>query len=155
VTLSIRDPEPTRRLLEGTLGFSVVGTEGNRLRFGVSGGGAGNVLDILHQPEAPSAVNGLGTVHHVALAIGTDEEQLAVRADLIEQGFHVTEVRDRNYFHSIYFREPGGVLFEIATIPPGFGIDEEAASLGRSLKLPAWEEPQRAAIEAALPAIVY
>jgi glyoxalase family protein len=85
------------------------------------------------------------------MAIGTEEEQLAVREELIAAGRTVTEVRDREYFKSIYFREPGGVLFEIATTAPGFTVDEPLTSLGESLKLPPWEEPSRAEIERRLP----
>src|SRR5437667_333836 len=107
-------------------------------------------VDVAEHPEADPATNGLGTVHHVAMAIGTAEEQLAIREELIRYGCKVTEVRDRCYFTSIYFREPGGVLFEIATMAPGFAIDEALPDLGRALKLPPWEEPYRADIESAL-----
>jgi glyoxalase family protein len=89
------------------------------------------------------------------MAIATSGEQLALREDLVSLGCSVTEVRDRCYFQSIYFREPGGVLFEVATIEPGFTVDEELALLGRDLKLPPWEEQYRAAIEANLPSVVY
>lgn len=94
---------------------------------------------------------GPGAVHHVAFRVADDETQLAWQKRLSDLGFHVTPVQDRNYFHSIYFREPGGVLFEIATDPPGFAADEPAETLGESLKLPEWLEPHRATIEAALP----
>jgi glyoxalase family protein len=107
-------------------------------------------MDLVHDVNAQPAVNGLGTVHHVAMAIGSEQEQLDLRADLLRRGAKVTEVRDRCYFKSIYFREPGGVLFEVATIQPGFTADEPLATLGRDLKLPPWEEPHRADIEAAL-----
>ncbi len=100
-------------------------------------------------------VNGLGTVHHVAMPIGTAEEQLALRDDLARLGVGVTDVRDRQYFTSIYFREPGGVLFEVATMKPGFAIDEDPATLGRDLKLPPWEEPHRASIEQNLARVSY
>jgi glyoxalase family protein len=95
-------------------------------------------------------VNGLGTVHHVAMAVTSADEQLRLREELIRYGCKVTEVRDRCYFQSIYFREPGGVLFEVATIAPGFDVDEPLPALGRALKLPPWEEPHRADIEASL-----
>jgi len=150
VILTIPSLAPTRRLLEDVLGFGVLGEADNRMRFGVGSGSPGTVLDVLHLPDAPRAVNGLGTVHHVALAVGTDDEQYALRDALLGLGYHVTEVKDRQYFRSIYFREPGGVLLEIATEGPGFMIDEDARALGRSLKLPPWEEPHRTAIEAAL-----
>ena len=95
-------------------------------------------------------MNGLGTVHHVAMAIATDEEQLRLRAELIRFGCKVTEVRDRCYFQSIYFREPGGVLFEVATVGAGVRHRRGPARLGRDLKLPPWEEPYRTEIEAGL-----
>jgi glyoxalase family protein len=94
-------------------------------------------------------------VHHGAMAVPTPEEQLSLREDLVALGIGVTEVRDRCYFQSIYFREPGGVLFEAATIDPGFTVDEALASLGRDLKLPPWEEPYRTSIEANLAPVVY
>jgi glyoxalase family protein len=100
-------------------------------------------------------VNGLGTVHHVARPFATGEEQAAVRDELIALGCRVTDIRDRCYFTSIYFREPGGVLFEIATVTPGFTVDEDLGALGRGLKLPPWEEPYRASIEANLPPVEY
>ena len=94
-------------------------------------------------------------MHHVAMAVPNAEEQLRLRTELVRQGYQVTEILDRQYFHSIYFREPGGVLFEVATIPPGFTVDEELPCLGRDLKLPEWEEPNRPAIEVGLPKITY
>jgi glyoxalase family protein len=86
----------------------------------------------------------------VAFAVMSSDQQLRLRDELVRAGRQVTEVRDRTYFQSIYFREPGGVLFEVATMQPGFTVDEPAAALGESLKLPPWEEPRRAAIEAGL-----
>ena len=93
-------------------------------------------------------------MHHVAFAIESAEEQLRLRSELIRAGRDVTEVRDRTYFQSIYFREPGGVLFEVATMAPGFTADEPLDALGQGLKLPPWEEPHRAEIEALLPPLV-
>ena len=89
------------------------------------------------------------------MAIGTDEEQVELRNALVKQGIHVTPVIDRSYFHSIYFREPGGVLFEVATVAPGFMVDEPLNQLGQGLKLPPWEEVNRADIESALPHVEY
>ena len=155
VTMTVRALGPTRDLMTGVLGYTVAGQEGARTRMAAGGAGAGHVIDILEDPAAPPAVNGLGTVHHVAMAIATPDEQLALREDLLALGVAVTEVRDRTYFQSIYFRVPGGVLFEVATIQPGFTVDEDPASLGRALKLPAWEEHQRAAIEAGLEPVTY
>jgi len=121
----------------------------------VRGDAPGRAIDVVYDADAVQAVNGLGTVHHVAMAIASDDEQLRLRDELIAFGSKVTEVRDRCYFKSIYFREPGGVLFEVATIEPGFTVDEELALLGRDLKLPPWEEQYRAAIETNLPSVVY
>ncbi|MDP9222974.1 MAG: VOC family protein, partial [Actinomycetota bacterium] len=95
----------------------------------------------------------LGTVHHVAFAVSDEDEQLRLREELIRQGLAVTEVLDRCYFRSVYFREPGGILFEVATTKPGFAIDEDLDSLGSSLKLPPWEEQHREEIEAVLPPV--
>jgi len=135
------------------LGFEVVGEAASRTRLAVNGDAPGRTLEIVHAPDAPPAINGLGTVHHVAFAISDADEQLRMRAELIRLGLQVTEVRDRQYFRSIYFREPGGVLYEIATVPPGFTVDETLPCLGQDLKLPPWEEPHRAEIEARLPKV--
>src|SRR5262249_3391831 len=124
-----------------------------RIRVGVGRGGPGKLIEIVRDPSAARAKNGLGTVHHVAMAVATAEEQLRLREDLIASGTRVTEVLDRSYFTSIYFREPGGVLFETATVGPGFLIDERPDRLGRDLNLPPWEEPHRPDIEAHLPAL--
>ena len=107
-------------------------------------------MELVIDPRAPTGRNGLGTVHHVAMAIAEGEEQRRLREDLLDHGLHVTEVLDRQYFESIYFREPGGVLFEVATMKPGFLVDEARSALGLALKLPPWEEPNRAAIERSL-----
>jgi glyoxalase family protein len=153
VTETIADAARSIALLTEVLGWAIVEEAEGWTRLGVAGGGPGRTLDILHAPDAPAAANGLGTVHHVAMAIGTPEEQLAVREELLRKGVRVTEVRDRQYFLSIYFREPGGVLYEIATMKPGFAVDEAPADLGTALKLPPWEEPYRGEIEAGLPAV--
>ena len=137
------------------LGWAVVDDMPGRIRAAANGGGPGRWIDVVHNPDAEPAVNGLGTVHHVAMAIGSEEEQLELRERLIAYGCKVTEVRDRCYFKSIYFREPGNVLFEVATVSPGFAVDEDVALLGRGLKLPPWEEPHRADIESALVPIRY
>ncbi len=154
VTCVVRDPARTIELMTGLLGFSVLEeADGDRIRLGVAGGGPGRTIDIVGDGHAQAGVNGLGTVHHVAMAIGSEDEQLRLRGELLRNGSKVTEVRDRCYFKSIYFREPGGVLFEVATVQPGFTADEELAQLGRDLKLPPWEEQNRADIEAALAVI--
>jgi glyoxalase family protein len=150
VTLLVRDPAKTIDLMTTLLDWTVVDETAGRIRVAVNGGGPGRWIDVAHDPHAEAAVNGLGTVHHVAMAIPSEEEQLALREKLIDYGCRVTEVRDRCYFKSIYFREPGNVLFEVATTSPGFTLDEDVASLGKGLKLPPWEEPHRDEIEQGL-----
>jgi glyoxalase family protein len=150
VTILVREPAKTLELMTGLLGYSVAGEAEGRIRVAVNGGGAGKIIDIRHDPGADAAVNGLGTVHHVAMAVAGEDEQVRLREELLRFGCKVTEVRDRCYFKSIYFREPGGVLFEVATTQPGFAADENVAALGQALKLPPWEEANRADIEAHL-----
>jgi glyoxalase family protein len=153
VTLELNDLGPTKEMFEGVLGFREGGREEDRVRLATADGQPGQIIDLLHVPTAPKGINGIGTVHHVAVAIGSDEEQLAVQEELRRLGYNVTDVRDRQYFHSIYFREPGGVLIEVATAGPGFLIDEEEDRLGSELRLPPWEEPRRETISSLLPDI--
>jgi glyoxalase family protein len=120
----------------------------------VHGGGPGKAIDIISAPDAGAPRNGLGTVHHVAMAISNADEQVRLQQELIKYGCTVTDVRDRCYFTSIYFREPGGVLFEAATVGPGFLIDEGESDLGKGLKLPPWEERFRGEIESGLAPVV-
>jgi glyoxalase family protein len=144
VTLCENDPEPTARFL-AILGFKPASVEGNRHRFELAGGDAR--IDILHEPQTERGKMGAGAIHHVAFRVADEAGQLAWRARLIEAGIRVSPVKDRLYFHSIYFREPGGALFEIATDGPGFLIDEAEDALGSSLCLPPWLEPVRESIE--------
>jgi glyoxalase family protein len=153
VTIVVRSPDATLELLTGLLGWRVAGRDDERIRVSVGEGAPGQLIDIVPAPAAAAGVNGLGTVHHVAMAVASGEEQRRLRQELLALGYKVTEVLDRNYFQSIYFREPGGVLFELATVQPGFTVDEPLDALGRTLKLPAWEEPNREQIEAALPVV--
>jgi glyoxalase family protein len=155
VQMLVRQAGPSVEFLTRVLGYQVVGQSANRIRVSAGGDAPGHVIDVIEDNDAKTAVNGLGTVHHVAMAIGTAEEQIEIRDQLARLGVGVTDVRDRCYFTSIYFREPGGVLFEIATMKPGFAIDEDPAHLGRALKLPEWEEPHRASIEANLADVTY
>ncbi len=155
VTLSLTNPAPTLSLLTEVLGFSVVGEEGSHIRLDAGERGPGGRLEIQHEPEREPGVNGIGTVHHVALAISDEAAQLRLRADLLDLGFNVSPVRDRHYFRSIYFRERGGVLFEVATLSPGFTVDEPLEALGRQLKLPERDEVNRSEIERALPRVEY
>jgi glyoxalase family protein len=132
---------------------SIVGEREDALRVAVNGDAPGRLVEIVRAGDAPNAINGLGTVHHVAFAVDDPDQQLELRRELLRRGIPVTEVLDRQYFRSIYFREPGGVLFEVATIPPGFTADESLEELGTSLKLPPWEEGNRRNIEAGLPTV--
>ncbi len=151
LTLSLSGYESTAALLTHGFGMFKTAEEGNRFRYNVPGGGIGTCLDILCQPDARPAAMGVGTIHHVAFRAQTDSCQARWREKLTQMGQNVTPILDRQYFHSIYFREPGGVLFEIATDPPGFAIDEPLETLGTHLKLPRWLEPNRANIESNLP----
>jgi glyoxalase family protein len=155
VTMMVRQAGPSIDFLTNTLGYRVIGQAGNRTRTAAGGDTPGHFIDVVEDNNARTAVNGLGTVHHVAMAIGSGEEQRELQQALLAAGVGVTDIRDRTYFQSIYFREPGGVLFEVATLQPGFAVDEALASLGRDLKLPEWEEPHRAAIERNLAAVTY
>ena len=153
VTLTVSSPNETLPFLKRFLGVETVDQAGGRIRVGAGGNAPGRVIDLVSPAEAPPAINGIGTVHHVAFAVSTSDDQLAIRRELLGIGWRVTEVRDRQYFQSIYFREPGGVLLEVATVQPGFAVDEPIESLGETLKLPPWEEPYRSRIEAELPMI--
>ncbi len=155
LTMSIESPDATTRVLQDVLGLANVGSEGSRLRFAIGTGVPGSLVDMIHEPGVPRGINGMGTVHHVAFAIPTDEAQLEMREKVLRHGLNVTEVRDRKYFRSIYFREPGGVLFEVATEGPGFMVDEDESTLGQSLKLPEWNEAQRSEIESSLPVVAH
>jgi glyoxalase family protein len=152
VTLTVPDPKRTLAFMNEIMETSVVGEREGALRVGVNGDAPGRLVDIVPAADA-AGVNGIGTVHHVAFAVDDPEQQLEIQRELRRRGVQVTDVMDRQYFRSIYFREPGGVLFEVATIPPGFTADESIADLGTALKLPPWEEPKRAVIEAGLPTV--
>ncbi|WP_031466022.1 ring-cleaving dioxygenase [Sciscionella sediminilitoris] len=149
VTLSTGDEGGTIAML-AELGLHAQSQDGNRLRFAAGEGGPGALVDILVDPRAPHGLVSGGSVHHVAWRAPDEQTQLRWRAELVERGVQVTEVRDRQYFRSIYFHEPGGTLLEIATDEPGFAIDEPLLELGRALKLPPWLEPTREQIQAKL-----
>ena len=144
--------EKTADLLTGLLDHTLISEHENRFRFAANDT-PGSYIDVLCTPDSLRALSGGGTVHHVAFATPDKEAQLAVRTKLMERSFNPTPILDRNYFTSIYFREPGGVLFEIATSGPGFAIDEPAAHLGEGLKLPPQYEPMRAELLASLPEV--
>jgi glyoxalase family protein len=155
VSLTVRQPAPTVDLLTRLLAFDIVDQAEGSTTLAVNGDEPGKRVQLLHGTGALPARNGLGTVHHVALAIASSDQQVRLRQELLELGYGVTEVLDRQYFQSIYFREPGGVLLEVATVGPGFTVDEALPDLGRELKLPPWEEANRVAIEQMLPSLTY
>jgi catechol 2,3-dioxygenase-like lactoylglutathione lyase family enzyme len=154
VTLSERDAGATAKLLVDDLGMSRAGTEGPRARFAAGPSIPGGWIDVISEPDRLPGTMGRGIIHHVAFRTGNDTTQAAARSQLLRLGVQVTPVRDRQYFKSIYFNEPGGVLFEIATDTPGFATDEPPAGLGTGLRLPPWLEQNRRIIEQALPVIV-
>lgn len=151
VTMSVTREDATAGMLIEGLGLSLASEDRNRFRFAASDGGPGALVDVVVTPNSPKGLVAAGTVHHVAWRAPDEETQAAWREELIERGVGVTSIRDRQYFRSIYFREPGGVLLEIATDQPGFAIDEPLLELGKALKLPPWLEPDRERIESSLP----
>jgi glyoxalase family protein len=154
VTMTVAEAAATFDLLVKTMGFRKAGQEGHRTRFETGEGGPHAILDVIESPEGPEGEESIGTVHHVAWRAADAAHQSEWREVLIKVGRNVTPVIDRYYFKSIYFREPGGVLFEIATDGPGFTIDETAESLGSSLSLPPWFNVRRDRLDATLPPIV-
>jgi len=144
----------TTAFLTQTLGFREIGVEAGWHRFGVGTGGSGEHVDIRETPDAPRGAWGNGTIHHLAWRVDDEARQLEARERIESAGRRPTPVIDRFWFKSVYFLEPGGVLFELATDGPGFGVDEDPAHLGEKLVLPPWLEPRRAAIESALPGLV-
>ena len=152
-SFSLEGYERTAELLTETMGFAFVGQEGNRFRFSTGEASDTSLVDVLCQPDRAPGRMGIGVVHHIAWRAPSGELQMQWRAVLADAGYDPTPVLDRMYFRSIYYPEPGGIIFEIATDQPGFTIDESAGQLGRELKLPEWLEPRRARIEARLPDI--
>jgi glyoxalase family protein len=155
VTLWLRDPAPTARILTDVFGYAAVGEERHgpttRLRLAAPGEARANVIDLVRTEGAAFGRPGAGTIHHVAFRAESDAVQREWRERLLSAGQQVTPQIDRQYFNAIYFREPGGVLFEIATDPPGFAVDEPVETLGQALKLPPQYEPIRDRIERVLP----
>jgi catechol 2,3-dioxygenase-like lactoylglutathione lyase family enzyme len=150
-TLMQADERKTTALLTDTMGFTLVAQKGNRYRYAVDSGQGANLVDVLRAPDERQGRVLVGTVHHIAWRTQDDEKQLAWRAELTRLGYGVSPVMDRKYFHSIYYREPGGILFEIATDPPGFTVDESPEDLGSRLVLPPWLEAERTELEGVLP----
>ncbi|MEL6953959.1 MAG: ring-cleaving dioxygenase [Pseudomonadota bacterium] len=155
VTLWEHDPQKTARVLTDIFGYEEAGheagAEGERLRFRTKGDARATVIDLKRSDSPSIGRQGAGTIHHVAFRAEDDEAHQTWREAIASAGFDVTPVIDRQYFNAIYFREPGGVLFEVATDPPGFAADEEMAHLGEALKLPPQYESQRDRIERVLP----
>ncbi|MGV2977880.1 ring-cleaving dioxygenase [Roseibium alexandrii] len=146
----LRDAAATGELLS-FMGYQKDETDGSVTRYRIEDGNAARTIDLEEVPQASPARQGAGSVHHIAFAVEDRTAQLAVRKALMDTGYQVTPVIDRDYFWAIYFRTPGGVLFEVATNEPGFDRDEDTAHLGEALKLPTRYEPHRAQIEAQLP----
>lgn len=154
VSARLQSSQETAKLITETFGYRQVEEAGNRSRFTAPGEmGIGKFIDLISAPDLPPGRIAAGSVHHIAFRVPNDEQQIAWRENLISQGYQVSPVMDRTYFHSIYFQEPGGVLFELATDPPGFTQDESVDELGANLRLPAWMEQARPQIEKALPKI--
>jgi glyoxalase family protein len=167
VTLSEEGYERTASVLTDELGFIPTHQDGSRFRYeipttatssptinqGEEIGGGANIVDVLCLPYTQRAVIGIGSVHHVAWRTPTDEQQKVLRHNIVRARLNATPIIDRFYFHSVYFREPGGILFEIATNPPGFMTDEKAEELGTHLVLPPWLESMRKDLEKILPQV--
>jgi len=155
VSLSEEGYERTSEIL-CELGYKMIANEGNRFRYqleNAQGVAGSKILDVLCLPYTPNGIIGIGTVHHIAFRTPSDEKQKSIRDSIIKIGLNPTPVLDRTYFHSVYFREPGGVLFEVATDPPGFTVDQKIQDLGKRLMLPRWLEPVREKLERVLPKI--
>jgi glyoxalase family protein len=152
-TMTLAALEPTDEILRNLLGLRVAGREAGRTRYVTNGGRSPAAIDLIINPEGPPARASAGSVHHLAWRTNDDETQHRWRTRVESSGLAATEIVDRQYFKSIYFREPGGVLFEIATDGPGFTVDEPSGQLGSSLMLPPWLEAHRSQIERVLPPI--
>ena len=154
VTLTVAETAGTIDLLTNTMGFRSAAKEGNRMRFETGSGGPHSIVDVVESPEGPVGEESIGTVHHVAWRTPDASAQVAWRDLLVKAGRNVTPVIDRWYFKSIYFREPGAVLYEIATDGPGFTVDEPVDKLGTTLSLPPWFQVRREHLDQILTPIV-
>ena len=154
VTLTVAETAGTFDLLANTMGFRTAASEGNRTRLETGSGGPHSIVDVVESPEGPVGEESIGTVHHVAWRTPDASAQVGWRELLVNAGRNVTPVIDRWYFKSIYFREPGGVLFEIATDGPGFTVDEPVETLGTTLSLPPWFQVRREHLDQILTPIV-
>ena len=154
VGLTVREEGPTAEFLAGVMGFKEIAREPGMVRYATGEGGPDSILDLMVEPEAATGEETTGTVHHVAWRALDDPHQLDWRHTLLEAGRQVTPVIERRYFRSIYFREPGGVLFEIATDRPGFTVDEPVEALGSGLQLPPQHEDKREGLDYNLAPII-
>ncbi|QQE78336.1 ring-cleaving dioxygenase [Alicyclobacillus sp. SO9] len=153
VTITVKNHTLTSALLTDVMGFRLLEQNGRRYRYEVGEGGPGAIIDVMSQEGAQYGRQSIGTIHHIAWRVANEDELVRWQTILANTGLQVTEVKDRNYFKSVYFREPGGVLFELATDPPGFSIDESLENLGTDLKLPDWLESSRSSLKKQLPSI--
>jgi glyoxalase family protein len=153
VTLTLRDIVPTASILTDVFGYREERQEGNRYRFRTDAIPTAAIVDLVEAPKEGHGHSGGGTNHHVAFRVANEEMQMAFREKILSRGLHITPKINRDYFYSVYFREPGGVLFELATDNPGFTVDEPVGELGSHLKLPVQYEPMRKDIEESLPAL--
>lgn len=153
VELTVPTAASTVALLTGEMGYRVVQSEGNWQRFALGAGRSGEWVDVVADPSVRPGRGGSGTIHHIAWNVPDASRQRELRARLVAAGLHVSDVRDRDYFRSIYYREPNGILFEVATAGPGFAVDEAPEHLGQSLKLPRQFEAHRTQIAAVLPSL--
>jgi glyoxalase family protein len=153
IVLTLKDMKPTAEILTELFGYKLLAQEGNYYRFATDAATTARTIDLLELPDERAGYVAGGTIHHVAFRVKDREEQLLYRDRIAAMGLNVTPQIDRNYFYSVYFREPGGVLFEIATDEPGFTVDEPVNELGMQLKLPVQYEKDREVIEKTLPAL--
>ena len=153
VVLTVRNSEPTIKVLTDLLGYDLQQQEGNRYRFATNAIDTANIVELVEEPTGQRGINAGGTNHHVAFRVKDDAILMAVREKVRSAGLNITEKIDRNYFYSLYFREPGGILFELASDNPGFATDETVAELGTHLMLPPQYESSRQRIEEVLPVL--
>lgn len=153
VTLTLNNIKATARILEEVFGYELLEKEENMYRYRTHAVEQAAFVDLLESPGAPRGLNAGGTNHHVAFRVKDEKVLMAFREKILARGLYITEKINRDYFYSLYFREPGGVLFEIATDNPGFMVDEEVDQLGSTLQLPSQYEGIRAEIEDALPTL--
>ncbi len=151
VTLNLRSIKPTATILTDIFGYELKEQEGNRYRFATDAVPTASIIDLVESPSEGRGINGSGTNHHVAFRVPNEDVQMEFREKILSKGVHITPKINRDYFYSLYFREPGGVLFELATDNPGFTVDEPLDQLGSALKLPEQYEAMREKIEKSLP----